>query len=400
MRNRILSALALGVALAWLSCGTAFAGSAGGGSGTTTTTTTTATVNTGTINAGTIYQGTVNVSGAMSAQVLYTWGTLRAGAQIIDGLQASLNATSQTALSYFRNAAGTLPSNLELLTASAPLSNPFLYYQSGNGSGFEFPTSITDGANALGVELKAVGGRTYRWSSTVSGPTNYQYAISSSVANTSTASTTVSTGDFVIASNVNTATDVTNYTGDANVSVYEVDGNKYVSPIVLDMKGTGRLQASGGNWLPHPGKLQRDRVIAFDFNANGFEVLMEWVGPDDGLLVEPKADGTVDGSCLFGTTGGYLNGYEKLSVRDANGDRKLNGHELDGLCVWQDRNGNGRVDDHELTSVRGLGITEINLNHSNFQSTFVINGASRAMWDWWPSALDVRKVRVADLKAH
>jgi hypothetical protein len=137
-------------------------------------------------------------------------------------------------------------------------------------------------------------------------------------------------------------------------------------------------------------------VAVFDFNANGFEVMMEWVGPGDGLLVEPKLDGSVDGSCLFGTTGGYASGFEKLAARDANHDSKLTGHELEGLNVWQDRNGNARVDEGELRSVTALGITEIHLDHISYRSTFVMNGATRVMWDWWPTALNLKRVRIDD----
>ncbi|MBM3462659.1 MAG: hypothetical protein FJX76_11210 [Armatimonadetes bacterium] len=395
MFKNFAAAAAIVGMLGWGSA--AYGAGAGEGSSTTTTTTNTINTNVGTVNAGSIYQGQVTVSGATSGTINYTWGQLRASDGVIQGLQGSLNSTSNTALNFYKNAVGTLPSNLELLTASAPVGQAFLYYDGSHGTGFEIPTNITDGANALGIENKVIGGRTASWSSSVSGPSNRTYAILATNTEELTQTDTTSVGDFVISSNTNYITNIFNYSGNANVSVYEVQASKYVSPIVLDIKGSGRLQASGGKWLPHPGKLDTERVITFDFNANGFDVMMEWVGPDDGLLVEPKADGTVDGSSLFGTTGGYLNGYEKLAVRDANNDKKLTGQELDGLFVWQDRNGNGKADDREVASVGSLNITEIGLNHTNFQSTFVMNGASRAMWDWWPNALNVRKVRVADI---
>lgn len=194
--------------------------------------------------------------------------------------------------------------------------------------------------------------------------------------------------------NVNTATTVNVMSGYGSVNVYTVSAQVSVSPIVLDMAGTGRLDASDGVWAPHRG-IKGGRLALFDFYANHQPVLMEWVGPQAGLLVEPKADGIVDGSCLFGTTGGFDNGFEKLSVRDRNRDGKLDGAELNGLFVWIDRNGNGKIDAGELRSVQSLKITELDLRHRGFRSTFVIDGQPRIMWDWWPTALSVRKVRAA-----
>jgi len=166
----------------------------------------------------------------------------------------------------------------------------------------------------------------------------------------------------------------------------------YVTPIVLDLSGTGVLDASGGNWLPHHG-IQGNRMAMFDLNANEMEIAMEWVGPNAGLLIEPRADGSVDGSCLFGATGGFGNGFEKLRLRDRNRDRVLTGSELDGLMVWVDENGNGRMERSELRTLASLGITSISVKHKNFKSTFTMRGKTQTMWDWWPTALDVRVIK-------
>jgi hypothetical protein len=390
-----------------MAVGPVFAGAGGGGTGgststptpTTSTTTSTSTtiIDRGTINAGTIYQGSVTVSGAMSATVLYAWGNLTASSAILASLQSSVGGTAQAAVNFFRNAVASLPSNYELLTATVGPSSNFLYYD-GSASGFQLASDITDGSNALGIELEVVGGRTASYTQTVSGPSNFTYALSETTSETHTSSQTVRAGDVVLATVDNVDTAITTYKGNANVSIYQVDGQKFVSPIVLDLRGQGRLEASSGNWLPHPGRLYKDRLMTFDFNANGFEELMEWVGPDDGLLVEPKANGSIDGSCLFGTTGGWTNGFEKLSLRDANHDGELSGDELAGLSVWQDRNGNGKADYGEVRTLADWRITQISLMHSNYRSTFTMNGGSHVMWDWWPSALHVRKVRVADIE--
>ena len=127
-------------------------------------------------------------------------------------------------------------------------------------------------------------------------------------------------------------------------TTYTVSGELYSSPIVLDLSGTGKIGASDGHWLPHPKAFYKDHRVMFDFFGNGFPVAMEWVGENDGLLVRPKADGKVDGTCLFGNASGYANGYEQMAALDANLDGHVSGKELAGLSVWQDKNGDGKCD--------------------------------------------------------
>jgi hypothetical protein len=175
-------------------------------------------------------------------------------------------------------------------------------------------------------------------------------------------------------------------------TIVSVSQNKYVSPLVLDMTGNGVLQASNGQNMPgHP--VVKTNMVLADFYGDGFEIGMEWVGPQDGLLVAPKADGSVDMSSLFGTAGGYETGYEKLSLYDKNNDGLVNGEELAGLSVWQDANGNGVADAGEVKTVQELGITEISLNaNAQFVSSFTMNGKTNKMWDWWPNAMEVVKL--------
>lgn len=186
--------------------------------------------------------------------------------------------------------------------------------------------------------------------------------------------------------------DITTTKTNTHYSTYVVRGAVLESPIVLNMDGSGQLQASGGVWTPHEG-MYLERRAMFDFYGNGFPVAMEWVGPADGLLVKPKADGTIDGSCLFGTATGYQNGYEQLASLDMDMDGLVKGKELAGLSVWQDKNGNARPDQGEVQSIDKLGISELDLHHKNMKSTFVMNGKKCTMFDWWPTCLEVKKVK-------
>lgn len=178
-----------------------------------------------------------------------------------------------------------------------------------------------------------------------------------------------------------------------NETTYTVSGELYSSPIVLDLSGTGKIAASDGHWLPHPKAFYKDHRVMFDFFGNGFPVAMEWVGETDGLLVRPKADGKVDGTCLFGNAAGFANGYEQLATLDANLDGHVSGKELAGLSVWQDKNSDGKADAGELQTVQQLGISDFNLKHTQFKSSFTIKGKSQAMYDWWPTMFELKKTK-------
>lgn len=185
------------------------------------------------------------------------------------------------------------------------------------------------------------------------------------------------------------------YTNYNTVTYYETNGTRTVSPIVLDLDGDGKIEASGGKYLPHLDSFDGSRLAMFDFHGNGFPVLTEWVGTNDGLLCRPNAKGTVDGTNLFGTSNGFLNGFDELSSLDANKSGAVEGNELSGLMVWVDANGNAKVDSSELKSLSDLGITSIGVSHDNLQGNFVRNGQSQKSFDWWPSVQECRKVDMA-----
>ncbi len=176
--------------------------------------------------------------------------------------------------------------------------------------------------------------------------------------------------------------------------VYTANLTVNVTPIVLDLDGDGKIEASNGQYLPHKGDFSKNTVL-FDFYGNGFPVAMEWVGTNDGLLCRPEADGTVNGTNLFGSANGYRNGYDELISLDKNNDGQLIGEELSGLMVWQDENHNGVADKGELKSLESLGITSIGTANRNLAGTYTRNGKAYKTFDWHPSVQQLRKVDYA-----
>ena len=177
--------------------------------------------------------------------------------------------------------------------------------------------------------------------------------------------------------------------------VYQLNAYRRYSPIILDLDGDGKIEASNGQYLAHDDF--SDKVAAFDFFGNGFPVLTEWVGVNDGLLCRPTADGKVTGAQLFGSSNGMANGYEEMASLDADENGALEGAELQGLKVWTDLNGDAVAQAHELKSLEELGITSIKVTHNNYSSTFERNGQTYKTFDWWPNCREMRKVNLAGL---
>jgi hypothetical protein len=175
----------------------------------------------------------------------------------------------------------------------------------------------------------------------------------------------------------------------ANDREFVLTDRIFTSPIVLDMDGDKVLEASAGQWQPHD--YTNSRVVEFDLNGDGFTEFIEWVGPNDGLLIIYREGEEVTGKNLFGDAAGFLDGYENLSAYDMNNDRILNGDEIKNFSVWQDKNSNAKVDKGEVKSLEELGITEISVTHKGLVSSFKQNGQSKTMWDWYPCVFRVKR---------
>lgn len=159
------------------------------------------------------------------------------------------------------------------------------------------------------------------------------------------------------------------------VGKYKAPGgkDKVASPVAFDLNGDGKIGTTGQTTAKDRNAgTEMGRTVQFDIDGDGKKDTIEWMdGKGDGLLVD-NSDGRaatdMNGKRLYGDEGGkFGNGYDKLALRDANGDGKLTGEELRGLQMWVD-NGDAQVGDGELKDLAGLGITEINVKKKDVQN--------------------------------
>jgi hypothetical protein len=328
---------------------------------------------------GSMYHGVITVSGALSGTYSYVYSSgLFIDSVVLQILASELGAPYAQALGLLAPSIGG-----EITTTES------FFYGEWNGvqHTWQNPTGI-DGENLAWVAQNIVPGRTAGWSETDEWSADEE----GNELTTEADGGIDASGTFIVNDQFSSSElRITSGSYAGSIDLYTGSGNKYVSPLVLDMTGCGVIEASGGKYLPHS-SMNTDHMVAMDFFNNGFEIAMEWVGPNDGLLVAPKEDGSVDATCLFGSNGGFENGFEKLSLWDKNNDNQVSGEELAGLAVWQDANQNGRTDAGELTSVQDAGITALNLSFREFLGSYVRDGETHKMWDWWPSAIELKKV--------
>ncbi len=168
-------------------------------------------------------------------------------------------------------------------------------------------------------------------------------------------------------------------------------GGRNWSPIVLDLDRDNTVDTNRNIWTPHAPEFFSERTAFFDLTGDERPEYCEWLGQKAGLLVKPNADGTISGANnLFGTAGGYSNGYEKMALTlDKDNNGLVEGEELEGLYIWKDNNGNAVCEKAELIPVKSLGIESISTSHKNFKSTYRRNGTSLSTWDWWPTGFEV-----------
>lgn len=144
---------------------------------------------------------------------------------------------------------------------------------------------------------------------------------------------------------------------DINLTQLHAQFYNYASPIALD------LDNDGFDLIP-----ARHSDVYFDIDGDLQLELTGWLSGDDGFLAyDLNSNQQIDGVHeLFGGIDRGA-GYAKLAELDSNQDGRID--ELDEkygqLLVWQDHNQNGRSDSGELTLLKDLGVTSLDLNYTS-----------------------------------
>jgi Ca2+-binding RTX toxin-like protein len=128
------------------------------------------------------------------------------------------------------------------------------------------------------------------------------------------------------------------------------------SPIVLDLNGDGVSLVDN-----------RKTKVSFDWDGDGRRNQTGWIGKDDGFLfIDRDGNGTVtNGGELSFTSDkeGAKSDLDGLRAFDSNGDGIFSSadDQFAQFGVWQDKNGNGRVDSQEILTLEAAGVASINL---------------------------------------
>ncbi|MFN4220000.1 MAG: hypothetical protein ACK4GJ_03655 [bacterium] len=162
-------------------------------------------------------------------------------------------------------------------------------------------------------------------------------------------------------------------------------------PLIIDLDRNGVPDVSGGINLAK-NSFDKSRAKLFDLNADGIKDFVEWIGPNDGLIIffeNNKIKEDVNGFNLMSNAFGYKNGFEKLAENfDFNKDGKITGEELENLYIWRDLNQDAKVQKNELITFKQVGITEVGVVYGEkslegYAKTK--DGELIKVWQWWPS---------------
>lgn len=153
-------------------------------------------------------------------------------------------------------------------------------------------------------------------------------------------------------------------------------------PVAIDMDGNGQIDITSRESI--------SGSASFDLDGWGNSRQVQWLSAnhDAWLCEDTDHDGRItSGHELFGTAGGFTDGFEKLARRDRNDDGRLTGAELTGLSVWSETGNPGVVDDGELVSVEQAGVTAISIPRVGLRTSATVHGTTRLCAEIWPEAI-------------
>jgi hypothetical protein len=146
--------------------------------------------------------------------------------------------------------------------------------------------------------------------------------------------------------------------------------------------------------------LNTSKRVRFDLAGDTRTERWPWLRPAAALLVwDPLQTGNItSGRQLFGSRTWQMfwkHGYQPLAALDDNRDGELKARELNGICAWVDRNGNGVSEPGEVFPVSKLGITAIAVKPAGREGTVWFHpaglrysdGGTGPTYDWTPTSV-------------
>lgn len=158
-----------------------------------------------------------------------------------------------------------------------------------------------------------------------------------------------------------------------------------VTPILIPLDAEARFEDC----------VQQGLTVRYDLDGSGVQKSWPWISPRAGWLVYDGQNRKVaqSGLRLIGSRTFWVfwkDGYDALSALDDDGDGRLTGHELHGLSIWRDANGNGICDPGEVRPLRDWGITALSTHARTSpmgfpwspQGVTFQDGSTRPSYDW------------------
>ncbi|MCD6362396.1 MAG: hypothetical protein J7M13_00095 [Synergistetes bacterium] len=167
----------------------------------------------------------------------------------------------------------------------------------------------------------------------------------------------------------------------------EVKAVKKMDPIVLDMKGDG-IKLTG---LKNPAE--------FDIDGDGRKEKVSFVEGDDAFLfLDLNMNRFLDnGWELIGDQWGFKNGFEMLKTLDFNKDNAISPEDpvYKLLYIFQDLNGDRKVEPFEIRSLKEAGIFKLDLSYRSV--SIKLNNTDRLIAiSSYKSTMHSLRLRMAD----
>jgi len=177
--------------------------------------------------------------------------------------------------------------------------------------------------------------------------------------------------------------------------------SRAISPIIFP-----RTQSLAFENLINP-----EASVLFDLEGDNSHTRWSWVTKSAAFLVwDPRNKGKIDsGLQLFGSRTWWIfwnNGYQPLASLDDNRNGWLEGEELNGMCVWWDKDENGISSTDEVVTCKKYGIVRIATFPDSARGNMLLNTKGLVLsdrtvlptYDWIAESVNASEARVAKVQ--